>query len=72
MSDVRLLGRDHFSQIARDTSIGINYRLTECCSASAKGMEGGTGCRACYAYIDSQYGEVLSDEYVLENIGVAL
>lgn len=34
------------------------YYPTECCGASAKGMEGGVGCRACYAEVDTRLGGI--------------
>lgn len=56
MSDVTVLGRDAIGVVAE--SEGMRYYLTECCGASAKGMEGYIGCRSCYAEIDPQLGDV--------------
>ena len=43
-------------RIAVDLEIGLAYPLTLCCEASGKGMEGGVGCRKCYAYVDDGFG----------------
>jgi hypothetical protein len=38
------------------------FGLTLCCNAYDKGMEGGSGCRACYSYDDAgEYDAVVSD-----------
>jgi hypothetical protein len=49
-----VLGRDDVGLVAECD--GIRYYLTECCGASAKGIEGGVGCRSCYRYIDDALG----------------
>ena len=36
---------------------GYAFFLTPCCDASAKGMDGGVGCRSCYEYVDQMYGD---------------
>lgn len=43
-------------RIAVDLPTGIVYPLTLCCEASAKGMEGGIGCRGCYEYVEDGFG----------------
>lgn len=35
---------------------GIVYFLTDCCKASAKGVEHGVACRACYRLVDERLG----------------
>ena len=54
------VGNDGFSDIVRaDFSNGlVFYRLTNCCGASAKGVEYEThvACRACYQSIDPEFG----------------
>ena len=35
---------------------GVIYPLTPCCHASAKGCDGYTGCRKCYAEVPSEFG----------------
>lgn len=60
--EVTVVGSDELSFIAK-TDFGngsvMFSRLTDCCMASAKGVEWGTNvaCRACYAEIDPQMGE---------------
>lgn len=54
MTDVLVLGRDDIGLIAEGD--GMRYYLTDCCIASAKGMEDGTGCRGCYNLIDASLG----------------
>ena len=51
---VRKLGRDDVGLLAE--SDGIVYYLTDCCEASAKGLEDYVGCRACYREIDPALG----------------
>lgn len=49
------LGRDAQGYLVRRSG-GMDYRLTECCQASAKGCDGYTGCRACYRPVDPEIG----------------
>jgi hypothetical protein len=64
MSDtitVTVVGRDEISAIAKTEFPGggvMFSRLTNCCGASAKGVEWGThvACRACYAELDPEMG----------------
>lgn len=58
MSTVFVLGRDDVGAVAEDRSMTppFRYYLTDCCGASAKGMEWGIGCRACYDEIDPALG----------------
>lgn len=37
---------------------GFAFYITPCCDASAKGVEYGTACRACFTEIDAVYGGV--------------
>lgn len=41
-------------------SYGIAYYLTGCCAASAKGVEHGVACRACYSLIDEWTGDAVT------------
>lgn len=59
---VTVVGRDEISQIAKmefESGAVMFYRLTNCCGASAKGVEYGThvACRACYQTIDPEMGD---------------
>lgn len=60
MSDVIVLGRDAVGIVAE--SEGMRYYLTECCAASAKGLENYIGCRKCYAEIDPALGGLPDQE----------
>ncbi len=57
-STVFVLGRDAVGTVAEDRELDppFRYYLTECCGASAKGLEDYVGCRACYAEIDPSLG----------------
>lgn len=37
---------------------GMRYFLTDCCGASAKGLEDCIGCRGCYHEVDPSLGDV--------------
>jgi hypothetical protein len=59
---VTVVGNDGFSDIAKmefESGAIMFFRLTNCCKASAKGVEYGThvACRACYATIDPEFGD---------------
>lgn len=41
----------------------VAYYPTPCCGASAKGLEGGIGCRKCYRYIDPSFGGVPQEPF---------
>lgn len=62
MAPVFVLGRDAVGIVAEDRDPGykdgkpFRYYLTECCGASAKGMEWGIGCRSCYDECDPALG----------------
>lgn len=65
--ETTIVGHDDFSEVIRtdfDNGAVMYSRLTPCCRATAKGLEDGVGCRACYRLIDPKYGEVLSEEQV--------
>src|SRR3954464_12224669 len=55
---VFVLGRDELGVVAesREFDEPFRYYLTECCGASAKGLENYIGCRSCYAEIDPSLG----------------
>jgi hypothetical protein len=61
---VIVLGRDEVGTVAE--SEGMRYYLTECCGASAKGLEGYIGCRSCYAEIDPALGGLPDQEAVTD------
>ena len=63
MSDVIVLGRDRVGIVAEHE--GFRYYLTECCAASAKGMQDYVGCRSCYDEIDPALGGCPDKEMVL-------
>lgn len=70
MGTVFVLGRDAIGVVAEDRDPGysggpLRYYLTECCGASAKGMEDYTGCRSCYAEIDPALGGVPDSKTVM-------
>lgn len=67
MSDVFVLGRDAVGTVAEDRSSDppFRYYLTECCGASAKGLEDYVGCRACYGEIDPALGGCPDSKTVL-------
>lgn len=60
----RILGRTEKTGLligaARDEYGDRVALLTECCQATAKGMEYGTGCRSCYRPCSSMLGDVWS------------
>lgn len=58
MSDVFVLGRDEVGTVAENRSMDppFRYYLTDCCGASAKGLEDYVGCRSCYEEIDPGIG----------------
>lgn len=41
---------------SESTGFTMEYALTACCQASAKGCDGYIGCRACYAEVDPKLG----------------
>jgi hypothetical protein len=61
-----VVGRDSISRILKTTfpngSVMFS-RLSECCGASAKGVEYGThvACRRCYAELDPEFGMAWED-----------
>lgn len=65
MSAVRILGRARHSGylVATDDETPFLWFLTECCHASAKGVEGGVACRSCYEYIDEGLGGVYDEKF---------
>lgn len=64
MTDTIVLGRDEIGVVAE--SDGLKFYLTECCGASAKGLENYVGCRSCYQEIDPILGSVPDKELVHE------
>lgn len=60
MTSTIVLGRDAVGVIAE--SDGMRFYLTECCGASAKGLEDYIGCRSCYGEIDPSLGGVPDKE----------
>lgn len=71
MSTVFVLGRDDVGVVAEDRDPGyksgpFRYYLTDCCGASAKGMEWGIGCRSCYGEIDPALGGLPDTEHRLK------
>ncbi len=81
MSDtVTVLGRDATGYLVAEAvetmSNGkvwsMRYYLTECCLASAKGLEDCTGCRACYQEIDPMLGGPVLDGPLAEPFGDGL
>lgn len=52
---VLVLGRDAVGIVAENGF--MRFYLTDCCGASAKGMEHGVGCRACHRGIDPWLGD---------------
>lgn len=70
MSNVFVLGRDKVGIVAEDRDPGykdgpFRYYLTECCGASAKGLEDYVGCRSCYTEIDPAIGGTPDRDTVL-------
>lgn len=65
--EVIVLGRDAIGTVAESREDGIvsRYYLTDCCGASAKGLEDCIGCRACYREIDPSLGDVPDKKMVL-------
>lgn len=59
------LGRDAEGYLVRRSG-GMDFRLTECCQASAKGCDGYTGCRACYRPVDPAIGGMPAAPYTGE------
>ena len=59
---VRLVGRDEIGYVAQIDGWDHRYYLTDCCGASAKGVERGVACRSCYRLIDPMLGGTLSLE----------
>jgi len=55
---VRVLGRTARTGmlVATDDEMPFYWFLTDCCRASAKGVEWGVACRACYGEIDPSFG----------------
>jgi hypothetical protein len=54
--EVIVLGRDAVGVVAE--GYGMRYYLTDCCGASAKGLEHYVGCRACYREVDPALGGI--------------
>lgn len=57
--DVYVLGRDDVGVVAEYREPNrkpFRYYLTECCGASATGIEDGTACRNCYNLVDPLLG----------------
>lgn len=53
-----IVGHDAYGLAYAFASDGTLYYPTPCCGASAKGLEDGVGCRACYRMIDPMLGGV--------------
>jgi hypothetical protein len=68
--DVIVLGRTVIGTVAECD--GFRYYLTDCCGASAKGMENYVGCRGCYRPIDDGIGGLPEWDDFIETYGDGL
>lgn len=50
------MGRDAENYLVWRNRDGMDVRVTECCQASAKGLEDSVGCRRCYRLVDPAIG----------------
>jgi hypothetical protein len=50
------MGRDAEGYLVYRNRDGMDIRLTECCHASAKGLDDCVGCRNCYGEVDPAIG----------------
>lgn len=60
-SAVTVIGRCKTGMVATDGQ--MVWFLTDCCAASAKGLEDGVGCRSCYELIDPSLGGVYDEKF---------
>lgn len=63
MDPVIILGRCKTGITCTMDGYDWSWFLTDCCAASAKGMEDGVGCRACYHLIPDALGGVYDERF---------
>jgi hypothetical protein len=62
-----LQGRDADGYLVYLNRDEMDVRVTECCRATAKGLEDGIGCRSCYQLIDEAIGGQPVPPYILDD-----